>query len=65
MDKYISDIVQVYLSIFFLIMLSNELISGSIFKKRIGHFAGYFDYLVLSLKVCKPIFLSLYLKSIN
>ena len=30
MDKYISDIVQVYLSIFyFLIMLSNELIFGS------------------------------------
>ena len=57
MDKYITDIVQVYLSIFyFLIMLSNELISGTVLKKRIGHFAGYFDYLVLSLKVCKPIF---------
>lgn len=43
MDKYISDIVQVYLSIFyFLIMLSNELISGTVLKKRIGHFAGYF-----------------------
>ena len=43
MDKYISDIVQVYLSIFyFLIMLSNELISGTVLKKRIGHFVGYF-----------------------
>lgn len=32
MDKYITDIVQVYLSIFyFLIMLSNELISGTVF----------------------------------
>ncbi len=52
MDKYISDIVQVYLSIFyFLIMQSNELISGTVLKKCIGHFAGYFDYLVLSLKV--------------
>lgn len=30
MDKYITDIVQVYLSIlYFLIMLSNELISGT------------------------------------
>lgn len=31
MDKYITDIVQVYLSIFyFLIMLSNGLISGTV-----------------------------------
>lgn len=34
MDKYIPDIVQVYLSIFyFLIMMSNELISGTVLKK--------------------------------
>ena len=32
MDKYITDILQVYLSIFFLIMLSNELISGTVLK---------------------------------
>ena len=43
MDKYISDIVQVYLSIFyFLIMQPNELISVTVLKKHIGHFAGYF-----------------------
>ena len=49
MDKYIPDVVQVYLSIFyFLIMLSNELISGTVLKKRIGHFAGYFGTVLLS-----------------
>lgn len=49
MDKYITDIVQVYLSIFyFLIMLSNELISGTVLKSVYAH-----------------ILLSLYLKSIK
>ena len=49
MDKYITDVVQVYLSIFyFLIMLSNELISGTVLKKRIGHFAGYFGTVLKS-----------------
>lgn len=62
MDKYISDIVQVYLSIFyFLIMLSNELISGTVLKKAYRSFCRLFWY--CPIKVCKPIFLlSLYLK---
>ena len=43
MDKYITDVVQVYLSIFyFLIMLSNELISGPVLKKAYRSFCRLF-----------------------
>ena len=40
MDKYITDVVQVYLSIFFLNMLSKEFILGTILKKWIPSLEG-------------------------
>ena len=43
MDKYITDVVQVYLSIFyFFIMQSNELISGTVLKKAYRSFYRLF-----------------------